>query len=203
MVSSLSSAILDTNIIIYVLLADIKENLFNHKKDLCIADKVQDELDNKFSKSKEYANYCSFANDSRIRMIYEKEFDMKTLKAMEVTLAQCGMKSCFGRKARKKNEGEMISALYAYYKGIPILYTHDLNFIREYKSKPIFSSIRMINFHELLQEIFPINDVNKIKKKMKSKNYEMEETLAEEHKKRKIDNDKIRVEKFMKRFNLV
>lgn len=202
MVNSSNTAILDTNIIIYILLADIREYLFNNKSGLCMADKVQDELENKFSMSKDYAEYCSFSKDGRICMIYENNFDEKTLKAMEVTLAQCGMKSCFGRKARKKNEGEMISALYAYYKGIPILYTHDLKFIREYNSKPIFRSIRMVNFHELLQEIVPLNDVDNIKKIIRSKNHEMEEALQEEDKKREMDEDKKRVEQFMKRFNI-
>lgn len=144
--------ICDTNILIALNLGKVLDHFLGNIKKLNVADKVKDEMENKFSQSDSYNHFLNVFHGTNVIVINETMFSEDVLKSIRATLRQYKVQNFVGIKAYGKDAGEFASALYAVNLGIKKFYTNDKVFIKNYGQEYIFKDLTLVNLNSTLSE---------------------------------------------------
>lgn len=181
--------ICDTNILIDLKLGDIFQQFLKSNIKVNVADKVKDEMDNKFSKSQKYNFLLDVFQEENIQIIEESIFSEEQKRVMMANLVSYKIQNFIGKKARGKDVGEFASALYAVNLGIKKLYTNDKNFIRDYGKELIFRNLEMVDLNCTLAEFLKDAKRIRVNSKIEIENAKMKSALKEEFVKKVKEED--------------
>lgn len=188
--------ICDTNILIDLQLGNVFQEFLESTIKVNVADKVKDEMNNKFSKSQKYKFLLDVFEKNNIQIIEESIFSEDALLVMRANLAHYNVQNFIGRRAFGKDAGEFASALYAVNLGIRKLYTNDKKFITNYGQEQIFSGLEMLNLNYTLEEFLKHTERISAISKIENENSKMISILQKEASEKK---EKDSLEKLLKK----
>lgn len=190
--------ICDTNILIALNLGKVFDAFLSSIKNLNVADKVKDEMENKFVNSDNYSYFLNVFDEKNVRIIDESIFTPKVHQSICATLRQYKIQNFMGIKAYTKDAGEFASALYAVNLDIKKVYTNDMVFITSYGQEHIFKNLIFVNLNDTLAEFLSNKQRIQVNAQIQMKNDIMKVKLNEENEE-KTKSDLIK--KMMKMYN--